>query len=229
MPQDSSALLAEIDSKKREMQKLRSDMGELSDMLREMAVVQQSEMQKLVATLLPAIAQVAAKDSALATSAEAPAASSEAPSTSTAETDDGDPDDQPAAMAAAPAANTKGERSLESEPGPNVAEALPRFLQLERRLHFDTAKHDLSNAAVALLERAGERLGRFPEAAQCAARLEDFRPTVDVFRNFKARQSLYQAVSDDPAFLAAYERLVIDVVLPWLKDLLLYAPRAVQT
>ena len=48
-----------------------------------------------------------------------------------------------------------------------------------------------------------------------------------MFRSFKARQTLYQAVADDFAFLAAYERLVVGVVLPWLKGLLLYAPTAV--
>ena len=47
-------------------------------------------------------------------------------------------------------------------------------------------------------------------------RLEDFRVSVDVFRDFRARAALRAAVAADEAFLAAYEGLVKNVVLPFL-------------
>jgi hypothetical protein len=51
--------------------------------------------------------------------------------------------------------------------------------------------------------------------------LEDFKPTLDVFRNFNARQIVYKAVASDIDFLSIYEKLVKEVVIPYLKSLLL--------
>ena len=112
---------------------------------------------------------------------------------------------------------TKGERELEREPSPDIAEDLPAALSRERVLNFDTEQHDLHTAAVSLLQHLGEKVGRFAEGA---SRLEDYRPEIDVFRNFKARQILYRAVEQDLGFLHAYEDLVQRVVLPHLKALL---------
>lgn len=112
---------------------------------------------------------------------------------------------------------TKGERSLLSEPGPSAA-PLPQCLRLERRFHFDTAEFDLRSACLSLLRRVHACLGSFPDGR--APRLEEFQPAVDVFRNFKARQMLYQAVAEDTSFLDIYEKFVITVVLPFLKLLL---------
>lgn len=48
-------------------------------------------------------------------------------------------------------------------------------------------------------------------------RLEDLAANVDVFRNFKTRQQfLERAVAADSNFLNVYERLILEVVLPYL-------------
>jgi hypothetical protein len=47
--------------------------------------------------------------------------------------------------------------------------------------------------------------------------LEAFAPARDIFRDFRQRQRLYRAVGESVRFLAAYERLLADVVLPHLR------------
>ncbi|KAL3904388.1 MAG: hypothetical protein SGPRY_011302 [Prymnesium sp.] len=112
---------------------------------------------------------------------------------------------------------SKGERSLEQESSP-CAPPLPGCLRLERRLQFDGAEHRLYEACLLLLHRQGPRLGSFPEGREGC--LEEFQPSLDVFRSFKARQMLYHSVASDKPFLEAYEQLVVRVVLPFLRQLL---------
>ena len=47
--------------------------------------------------------------------------------------------------------------------------------------------------------------------------LESFLPKQDIFRNFKARQKLYNLVSNDVVFLTVYENMIKDVILPYIK------------
>lgn len=115
--------------------------------------------------------------------------------------------------------HSKGERALSREPSPKATEMLPAALRREHFLTFDTEEHDIYGAAASLLQRMGLKLGRFSAGAG-APKLEHFRPEMDIFRSFKARQTLYQAVERDGPFLHAYEQLVKCVVLPHLKALL---------
>ncbi len=96
---------------------------------------------------------------------------------------------------------------------------LPPFLRRERTIDFDgsRAAYDLNGAACALLQQHPS-LGQF--GATEPLRLEEFAVRANVFRNFKARQVLYRAVANDAHLLSLYERLVHDVVLPRLKDVL---------
>jgi len=109
--------------------------------------------------------------------------------------------------------STKGERLLrhDVDPPQNVL-SLPLTLRKLEILKYDTTMYDLRDEAIAFLCR-NKHLGSFPKNKT----LEEFRPRLDVFRNFKARQQIREAVIKDLKLLPLYEKLVIDVVIPSLK------------
>ena len=102
---------------------------------------------------------------------------------------------------------------------PNVAFQLPSIFRKETKLCFDgKIDHDLRGATVAFLKKSGSSFGSFKNVGSCL--LEEFTPSKNVFRNFSARQLVYQAVKADVNFLSSYEELVLEVVLPHLRILL---------
>ena len=111
---------------------------------------------------------------------------------------------------------TKGERSLQHVTAPRVDAELPGQLRGERVFAFSAEAYDVRGAAAELLA-ALPAVGSFAEDTERPRRLEEFRVTADVFRSFKARQLVYQAVASNAPLLHVYERLVMGVVLPALK------------
>ncbi len=133
---------------------------------------------------------------------------------------------------------TKGERTLLAAAAPRVAAELPEVLRQEHTLAFRTELYELYNIVASLLASLPS-VGSFPlecaaqpsdessahsgssrECGQQDLRIEAFQARTDVFRSFKARQAVYRAVADDARLLHAYERLVMDVVLPALLKML---------
>lgn len=117
------------------------------------------------------------------------------------------------APAVATAADSKGERLLSKATVPAVAAELPSELRAQAYVHFDTQRYDLRSAARVLLEKAGVASFRSE-----ACGLEDCEADASIFRSFAARKNLAEFVAGDADFLAAYERLVVEVLLPWLKQ-----------
>ena len=124
-------------------------------------------------------------------------------------------------------------------PTPNLTPA-PNANQAT--LAFDPAEHELHAATVSLLRSLGDRYGTFTvteatggaaggavggAAGDAAARgclLAGYRPAQgNPFTNFRLSQRLYAAGARDERLLAAYDRLVVSVVLPHLKALLAQA------
>ena len=132
--------------------------------------------------------------------------------------------------------HSKGERALQAAPIPQVVEELPSCLRCRADLLFDTnsPQYDFYGVVSRLLQNA-PFIGRFREEtsvvrmegvnrageSQQQFALEDYIPEKDIFRNFKARQVLYNAVSNDVDLLEIYERLVVDVCCPFLRASLL--------
>eukprot|EP00931_Biecheleriopsis_adriatica_P047562 TRINITY_DN27422_c0_g1_i1.p1 TRINITY_DN27422_c0_g1~~TRINITY_DN27422_c0_g1_i1.p1 ORF type:complete len:256 (+),score=38.98 TRINITY_DN27422_c0_g1_i1:92-859(+) len=114
----------------------------------------------------------------------------------------------------ADAGASKGERLLSVATAPNISAELPLALRAQEYIKFDTLRYDLRAAAAALLERASD-VGCFPASSE---RLEEYEAAPAIFRSFEARRRLHQLVSEDSAFLAAYEGLVLEVLVPWLKS-----------
>lgn len=111
-----------------------------------------------------------------------------------------------------------------------VFPCLPSPLLGHRKLSFEPLAYGLEAAAVALLCRT-HVAGSFGMATARQGRplrLEDFEVAPGVFRSFKARQALYNAVaSDEGGILPVYERLVAEVCCPALKrDLVCSTPSA---
>jgi protein-L-isoaspartate(D-aspartate) O-methyltransferase len=115
---------------------------------------------------------------------------------------------------------TKGEALLRQKKSqPANAFRLPEYLRAESKLQFngeEGQRHDMRSAVVSFLQRAGSGFGAFAHPEACV--LEEFVPSRNVFRNFSARQLVYQAVKADEEFLAAYTRLVLEVVVPHLSE-----------
>lgn len=111
------------------------------------------------------------------------------------------------------AADSKGERLLSKATVPVVAAEFPLELRAPAYVPFDIQHHDLRSAARALLEKAG--VGSF---ASEACSLEECEADASIFRSFPARKRLAEFVAGDEDFLAAYERLVAEVLIPWLKQ-----------
>ena len=59
-------------------------------------------------------------------------------------------------------------------------------------------------------------IGHFPTAD--LADLHSYVVTTDVFRNFKARQKLYSAVASCPSLLSIYEDVIVNAVIPHIKE-----------
>ena len=130
----------------------------------------------------------------------------------------------------------KCERVLPTQQEPRVKGPLPKPLRTEQAVvHFDTAEYGIYQATVAMLERTGEVIGQFRSQglivegeraeAEGLLQLEEYGVRTDIFRSFKARQVLYQAVGKDETFLKEYVRLIEGVVLPHLKATATYQPQ----
>ena len=59
-------------------------------------------------------------------------------------------------------------------------------------------------------------IGPFPTAD--LADLHSYVVTTDGFRNFKARQKLYSAVASCPSLLSIYEDVIVNAVIPHIKE-----------
>lgn len=111
--------------------------------------------------------------------------------------------------------NTKGERELNSTALPNISEELPNILRNESIINYDINLYDLYNSIKLLLFKATS-IGHFSDINN--PNLEEFIVKTDIFRNFKARQVLYNTVSNDINFLTMYENLVKDIICPYIKN-----------
>jgi len=107
---------------------------------------------------------------------------------------------------------TKGQLALLWDKGPRDVIPLPLTLRKEEIMSFDTRILDMRGAMVEFLQRVGDAIGTFTVGNQ----LESYTAQVDIFRSFKARQMLYKAVALDTSFLAYYECLLRQIVLPHL-------------
>ena len=121
--------------------------------------------------------------------------------------------------------SSKGERSILKTNSPHVLSELPLALRVQCEIRFDTNVYNFYNAVVILLQRMST-IGYFRSslsessgvvAIDIKNRLEDFVVTSGVFRNFKSRQILYNALNNDTYFLSIYEKLIMDVCCPYLK------------
>eukprot|EP00928_Gymnodinium_smaydae_P045989 TRINITY_DN30604_c0_g1_i1.p1 TRINITY_DN30604_c0_g1~~TRINITY_DN30604_c0_g1_i1.p1 ORF type:complete len:255 (+),score=27.77 TRINITY_DN30604_c0_g1_i1:37-801(+) len=108
---------------------------------------------------------------------------------------------------------SKGERLLTVAAAPSVSVELPDQLRGQTYVDFDIERYDLRGAAADLLEKAN--VGSFPEG--CNKELEGFQGSKDIFRSFGARQRLHDTVAGDSHFLSVYEKLILEVLVPWLK------------
>lgn len=62
-------------------------------------------------------------------------------------------------------------------------------------------------------------IGHFPtDDLADLADLHSYVVTTDVFRNFKARQKLYTAVASCPSLLSIYEDVIVNAVIPHIKE-----------
>lgn len=118
---------------------------------------------------------------------------------------------------------SKGERIWAKTAKPNVTSELPTYLRQMHILGFQIASYDVVSAARDLLASLPATIGSFPTAANMGKTqiLENYVLSTNVFRNFKARQVVYKAVSECEPFLKQYEQLVIEVVCPYIKSLMI--------
>ena len=115
------------------------------------------------------------------------------------------------------AAVTKGEFLYQTMSQPRNVLPLPLALRHQATLQYDTTKINVRAEIVSFLERCGSNFGSFPTEPRL---LEEFQPHLDVFRNFDARQLVYNAVRSDARLLQVYEELIKTIVLPHLKRLI---------
>ncbi|CAE7568416.1 strG [Symbiodinium natans] len=108
---------------------------------------------------------------------------------------------------------SKGERLLIAAAAPQILHDLPAALRVQDTVHFDTREYNLREQITALL--ASTDVGRFPNESEA---LEDFEAVSTIFRSFPARQRLCEIVTQASDFLAVYERLVLEVLVPWLRN-----------
>jgi protein-L-isoaspartate(D-aspartate) O-methyltransferase len=112
---------------------------------------------------------------------------------------------------------TKGELLYRSGPAPKNVKSLPQSLLRKSFISFNTELIDLRSEIINFLSRSGSSFGSFPTTPHV---LEEFQPSVDVFRNFNARKIVYKAVSSDEKLLSVYTNLIKEVIVPHLKALL---------
>eukprot|EP00439_Symbiodinium_sp_Y106_P033489 s273_g4.t1 len=96
---------------------------------------------------------------------------------------------------------SKGERLL-------IAAKAP-----QETVQFDVCKYNLREQISSLLVDAD--VGHFPNEQKA---LEDFEAIPSIFRSFPARQRLCEVLTQASDFLAVYERLVLEVLVPWLRQ-----------
>mmetsp|Transcript_24436 Transcript_24436/g.44841 ORF Transcript_24436/g.44841 Transcript_24436/m.44841 type:complete len:267 (-) Transcript_24436:18-818(-) len=125
-----------------------------------------------------------------------------------------------AAHATPPKGVIDTEKLLNQGAGPQVIKALPASLRKETRVPFDVVDHDLYGAGLEVLQSAGPVLGIFPEDDSVSP-LEKYRLHPSSFKRHQARRSLYKAVAQNARFLAAYDKLLQEVVIPHMKAVLL--------
>ena len=109
---------------------------------------------------------------------------------------------------------SKGERILAVAAKPVVSAELPIQLTSLHTLKFDNSIYDLYSRVQRLLQ-SNEVLGKF--RGKDKDRLEEFEPAANIFRSVKHRQVLYNIVCNDEELLGLYERMVVEVVCPYLK------------
>eukprot|EP00927_Polykrikos_kofoidii_P080556 TRINITY_DN77449_c0_g1_i1.p1 TRINITY_DN77449_c0_g1~~TRINITY_DN77449_c0_g1_i1.p1 ORF type:complete len:302 (+),score=35.33 TRINITY_DN77449_c0_g1_i1:76-981(+) len=116
---------------------------------------------------------------------------------------------------------SKGERLLVGAMLPQICGVLPEHFRKREYISFDTSCYDLRKSAAGLLRNISEcdLTECFPKANEIS--LEALRANDRFFLSFQARQLLRSFVSKDSAFLADYERLVLEVLCPYLKAKLL--------
>merc|ERR1711957_72979 len=81
---------------------------------------------------------------------------------------------------------------------------------------FNTLVYDLRSEALLLLEDAGPRLG-FGKFEANKRELEKFCAKPAVFCSFNYEKKWRSCMLERPDFLAAYERLIVEVVCPHLR------------
>lgn len=99
-------------------------------------------------------------------------------------------------------------------PTGKMLDTLPGALRLQDTLTFDGGgkEHNLYDACCRFLSQH-DVVGHF----EVEDELESFVCRKNPFRDFKARQVIYKLVQSNEQFLQAYERLVLDVVVPFIK------------
>ncbi|CAE7867680.1 unnamed protein product [Symbiodinium necroappetens] len=108
---------------------------------------------------------------------------------------------------------SKGERLLITAKAPQVVRDLPAALRVQETLQFDQCNYNLREQISSLL--VGADVGHFPNERKA---LEDFEAIPSIFRSFPARQRLCEVLTEASDFLAVYERLVLEVLVPWLRQ-----------
>ncbi|CAE7822854.1 eglS [Symbiodinium microadriaticum] len=106
-----------------------------------------------------------------------------------------------------------GERLLITAKAPQVVRDLPAALRVQETLQFDQCNYNLREQISSLL--VGADVGHFPNERKA---LEDFEAIPSIFRSFPARQRLCEVLTEASDFLAVYERLVLEVLVPWLRQ-----------
>eukprot|EP00617_Octactis_speculum_P025231 CAMPEP_0185749906 /NCGR_PEP_ID=MMETSP1174-20130828/8614_1 /TAXON_ID=35687 /ORGANISM="Dictyocha speculum, Strain CCMP1381" /LENGTH=255 /DNA_ID=CAMNT_0028426211 /DNA_START=11 /DNA_END=778 /DNA_ORIENTATION=- len=109
--------------------------------------------------------------------------------------------------------NKNRKRRAKALPPKVRSELPPGILPLEL-VKYDPTEFDLNCAVVSLLQRVND-LGHF--RCEENPRLEEYQLSEDSWQDPEKQRILTFAVLDDPKFLATYERLVIERVLPQLK------------
>ncbi|CAE6923597.1 SULTR4 [Symbiodinium sp. CCMP2592] len=105
------------------------------------------------------------------------------------------------------------ERLLIAAKAPQVVRDLPAALRVQETVQFDVSKYNLREQISSLL--VGADVGHFSNEQKA---LEDFEAIPSIFRSFPARQRLCEVLTQASEFLAVYERLVLEVLVPWLRQ-----------
>ena len=104
-------------------------------------------------------------------------------------------------------ANTAGERALKTADKPKISASLPDVMKREATLSY-SSHHEME---LALLDLLGIAPG---------VSLEEFVPSGDVW-NVKGRKTLQARVREHAPTIAAYQRIIREVIAPHLREELL--------